>query len=87
MTVASLRNNFIHSPLIEDTRNKVPQLMTQNWSIHYGWVKAHNGIDGNEMAGKSAKAAAEDDGELNIVYNRVPMTVATELKKKEVTKW
>ena len=35
VTLAFLTNNFIHSPLIEDIRNKVRQLMTQNWSISF----------------------------------------------------
>jgi ribonuclease HI len=72
VTLASLRNNSIHSPLIEEIRNKVRQLTMQNWSIHFGWVKAHNGIKGNELADKLAKEAAEDDGELKVVHNRIP---------------
>jgi len=45
-------------------------------------VKAHIGIKGNVLADKLAKEAAEDDGELNILYNRKPITtIATELKK------
>ena len=88
MTLASLRNNFIHSPLIEEIRHKVRQLMTQNWSIHFRWVKAHNGIERNEQADKLAKEAAEDDGELNMVYNSIPITtIATKLKKEWLTKW
>jgi ribonuclease HI len=87
VTLASMRNNFIHSPLIVEIRNTVRQLMMQNWSIHFGWVKAHIGIEGNELANKVAKKAAEDDGELNIVYDRIPLTtVATELKKEGLTK-
>jgi ribonuclease HI len=49
LTLASLRNSFIHSPLIVDIRNKVRQLMDQNWLIYYGWVKAHSGIEKNEL--------------------------------------
>jgi len=74
VTLVSKRNSFIHSPLIEDTRNRVRQLMTQNWSIHFGLVKAHNRIEGYELADKLAKEAAEDNGEINIVYNRIPIT-------------
>ena len=50
VTSPFLTNNFIHSPLVEDIRNKVRQLMTQNLSIHFRWVKAHNGIEGNVLA-------------------------------------
>jgi len=51
-------------------------------------VKAHNGIERNEQADKLAKEAAEDDGELNMVYNSIPITtIATKLKKEWLTKW
>jgi len=50
-------------------------------------VKAHNGIEGNALTDKLAKAAAEEDDELNIVHNRIPITTATELKKEGITKW
>ena len=43
-------------------------------------------MEGNELADKLAKEEAEDDGELNIVYNRKPI-IATELKKEGITKW
>ena len=45
-------------------------------------MKAHFAIEGNKLADKLAKEAAEDDGELEVVYNRIPITtVATELKE------
>jgi ribonuclease HI len=88
VTLASLRNNFIHSPLIVEIQTKIHQLMNQNLLIHFKLVKAHTGIEANELADQLAKEAAEDDGKLNIVYNRIPITtVATDLKKEGLTKW
>jgi hypothetical protein len=56
--------------------------MSKNWSIHFGWVKAHAGIEGNELADKLAKAA-EDDGDLRIVYNRISIsTVSSEWQRQ-----
>jgi ribonuclease HI len=87
VTLASLRNNFIHSPLIVDIRNKFHQLMDQNWLIHFGWEKAHSGIEGNELANHFAKEAAEDEGEIHIVYDRTPITtVATDVKEGRTRK-
>jgi ribonuclease HI len=88
VTLASLINNFIHSPLTEETRTKFLQLMNQNSLIHFEWVKAHTGIEGHELANQLAKEAVEDDGELNIAYKKIPITtVATDLNKEGLAKW
>jgi hypothetical protein len=54
-------------------------------------VKAHSGIEGNEVADKLVKAAAQDVDEQNIVYYRIPTIVSTEIKMngliKRQTKW
>ena len=55
MKLDSLKNNTIHSVLIERIRNMVRNLTQQNWTIHFLWVKAHAGIEGNEVADTLAK--------------------------------
>ena len=47
VTLDSLKNNTIHSVLIEEIRNVVRYLTQQTWTVHFGWVKVHAGIEGN----------------------------------------
>ena len=54
VTLGSLKNYSLHSFLIAEIRNKLRHLSTLNWTIHFGWVKAHIGIEGNEAADKLA---------------------------------
>ena len=88
VTLVSLKNSFIHSFLTEEIRNMVGHLTMLNWTIHFGWVPAHTGIEGNEVADKLANEAAQEADDQNIVYTKIPTTsVATELKKEGIEKW
>jgi len=88
VTLDSQKNHTIHSVLIEEIRNMVRNLTKQNWSIHFGWVKAHTGIEGNEVADKLAKKAAQDGEDRNFVYDRIPIsTVASSAKEEGLRKW
>jgi len=83
VTMDSMKNNAIHSVLIEEILNMVRNLTKQNWSIRFGWVKAHTGIEGNEVADTLAKEAAQDEEDRNFVYDRIPIsTVAYSVKEE-----
>jgi len=88
VTLDSLKNNTIQSFLIEEIRSMVRSLTKQNLSIHFGWVKAHTAIEGNEVVDTIAKEAAQDDENSNNVYNRIPIsTIATRIKEEGLKKW
>ena len=87
VTLAALENNNIRNTIVEETRHKLQQFKNKNCIIHFGWVKVHIGIEGNEKADALAKEAANSNDQ-NIVYNKIPITlVHTELEKKGLEKW
>ena len=55
--------------------------------MFFNWVKAHVGIQGNELTDRLAKKAVTDDkGE--IVYDTIPReTIITEGKENVITNW
>jgi ribonuclease HI len=61
VTLDTLKNNTKHGILIEENQNMVRNLTKQSWLIHFGWIKAHNGIEENEVVDTLAKETAQDN--------------------------
>jgi ribonuclease HI len=61
MTLDSLKNNTYHTFLIEEMWKKLAEMGTTNWTIEFCWVKAHVGIQGNELA-DTCKGGSDECG-------------------------
>jgi ribonuclease HI len=46
----TLQNRNKHYILIGNIRKEIKRLEDQKWTVLFNWVKAHVGIEGNEMA-------------------------------------
>jgi hypothetical protein len=83
----SLKNNNIHTSLIEDIRRRLMELKKIDWKIQFRWVKAHVGIKGNELADTLAKEAATN-ADIIECYKKAPTSVVlSELGAISVEKW
>ena len=83
VTVDSLKNDKMHGVLIEEIRNMVRNLTQQNWTTYFGWVKTHAGIEGNKIAERLAKEAAQDKKGGTYVNDRISIsTVASRVKEE-----
>jgi ribonuclease HI len=63
----------------------LPQWTHSKWVIHFGWVKGHSGIEGNELVDRLAKAAAVEDGP--VVYDKIPREVIMTRAKENKIFW
>lgn len=87
ITLESLRNSNNHLHLIERIRQQIRKLEQLSWSLHFTWVKAHVGNEGNELADCLAKQAASND-ELPVSYSRIPASVILqELRVESSSNW
>ncbi|KAJ4448236.1 hypothetical protein ANN_10250 [Periplaneta americana] len=87
ITLDSLRNGSNHNNLIEDIRTNLRLVENDRWLVDFGWVKAHVGNYGNELADRLAKQAGSDV-DLQICYDKVPMSeVRNQLAVISKGKW
>jgi ribonuclease HI len=87
ITLEAIANPRNHQNLLEQIRDEIRRLETDNWTIHFTWVKAHDDNYGNELADKLAKEAASRS-EAETAYNKIPKsTVIRELKEEGEEEW
>jgi len=80
ITYYLLQNKFKRNRLIELIRNKIIALAHLKWIMHFGWVKGHAGIEGNELVDRFAKETSVEDGP--VVYDKMPREVIITREKE-----
>ena len=70
----------------EYIRDKIIALKHLKWIMHFGWVRGHAGIEGNELVDKLAKEAAVEDGP--VIYDKIPREVLiSQMKENGLKLW
>jgi ribonuclease HI len=69
ITLDSIRSAKNHNHLVEEIRKRAVTLNKINWKIEFKWVKAHDGVFGNETADRLAKEATRY---YYVTYSRIP---------------
>lgn len=86
ITLDSLKNSKNHNYLIEEIRQKIKTLQFKDWTIDFGWVRAHAGTYGNEVADRLAKQAARVRE--TVSYSKIPKcAVMNRLRRASGEKW
>jgi ribonuclease HI len=73
ITLGSPKNSEIHSFLTEEIRTKLTK-MIKKWKFQLSWVKAHFGIQGNELADTLAMDSATISDIIEC-YKKIPKSV------------
>jgi len=75
-----MQNKFKRNRLIERIRKRLNKLGHLKWVDHFGRIKGHAGIEGNELVDRLAKEAAVEDGP--VVYDKMPKEVMVTIEKE-----
>ena len=87
ITLDLLKNNRKQNKLVEEIKKNIQTLQLKQWKVHFEWVKAHVGNEGNELADRLAKQAANSQ-EIEVIFSRIPTsTILRELKEESVELW
>jgi len=86
MTLDLLQNKFKQNRLIESIRKKIIALTHLKWIMHFGCVKGHVALEGNELVDRLAiEAAVKDWPEL---YDKIPREeIMTRQKETGLNIW
>lgn len=86
-TILAINNPRCNEELIAKIRSKIIECKRNNLNIEVHWVKAHNGIIGNELADTYAKNARKNKN-ASLKYNKISkLTVKTLIKEHIKRQW
>jgi ribonuclease HI len=86
-TLDSIKNTSIQASLIDKIRQQTLKMEQSAWNVRFCWVKAHAGIQGNELADTLAKEAATNV-DITICYKKIAKSVVKhKIERTSVEKW
>lgn len=86
--IADINSRYSENIIVFTIRAKYKELVSNNIAVSIMWVKAHCGIQGNELADQDANEAADLDLGSNDYFDLIPISlVKTSTKKSMWCKW